>query len=138
MTEDRLVTASQYRDPRSGLADLIGQDRARKHLHVAVTAARRRREPLDHVLFAGPSGVGKTTFAVAVAHDLGAPLLQTTSRAIERPGDMAGILSSLAANQVLLIDDIERLAPDLMDVLVPVLQDFEIDIVVGQGPGLAA
>ncbi len=143
MTADRLVSPSPGEDdaqyeaglrPRR-LDEYIGQDRVRENLHVSITAARQRAEALDHVLLYGPPGLGKTTLAYVIANELGVPIRTTSGPVIEKPGDLAGILSNLQAREVLFIDEIHRLAPQIEEILYPGMEDFELDIVIGQGPG---
>src|SRR5213083_1237700 len=141
--DDRLVTAvrvdedAQYEAglrPRR-LDEYIGQDRVRENLQVAISAAKQRREPLDHVLLHGPPGLGKTTLAYVIANELGVAVRATSGPAIEKPGDLVGIVTNLAAGEVLFIDEIHRMAPAIEEILYPALEDFEVDIVIGQGPG---
>jgi Holliday junction DNA helicase RuvB len=117
------------------LDDYIGQDRIREQLHVAITAARQRGEALDHTLLYGPPGLGKTTLAYVIANELGVPIRTTAGPVIEKPGDLAGILSNLQPREVLFIDEIHRLSPAIEEILYPAMEDFELDIVIGQGPG---
>ncbi|MCA1585441.1 MAG: Holliday junction branch migration DNA helicase RuvB [Acidobacteria bacterium] len=117
------------------LDDYIGQDRVRENLHVSIEAARLRREALDHVLLYGPPGLGKTTLAYVIANELAAPIRTTAGPVIEKPGDLAGILSNLQPREVLFIDEIHRMAPNIEEILYPAMEDFELDIVIGQGPG---
>jgi holliday junction DNA helicase RuvB len=116
------------------LDEYIGQDRVRENLQVAIAAARQRREPLDHVLLHGPPGLGKTTLAYVIANELGAAVRATSGPAIEKPGDLVGIVSNLAAGEVLFIDEIHRMSPAVEEILYPALEDYEVDIVIGQGP----
>src|SRR5919206_1443065 len=141
--DDRLVSAARVDDdaqyeaglrPRR-LDEYIGQDRIRENLHVAIAAAKQRNEPLDHVLLHGPPGLGKTTLAYVIANELGVPIRTTSGPVIEKPGDLAGILSNLQHREVLFIDEIHRLAPQIEEILYPAMEDFELDIVIGQGPG---
>ena len=143
MTDDRLVTSSRVDDdaqyeaglrPRR-LDDYIGQDRVREQLEVSIAAAKHRGEALDHVLLYGPPGLGKTTLAYVIANELGVPIRTTSGPVIEKPGDLAGILSNLQRHEVLFIDEIHRLAPQIEEILYPAMEDFELDIVIGQGPG---
>ncbi len=143
MTDDRLVTAAradedaQYEAglrPRA-LDDYIGQDRVRENLKVSIAAARHRSEALDHVLLYGPPGLGKTTLAYVIGHELGVPVRATSGPVLEKPGDLAGILTNLGEHEVLFIDEIHRMSPVIEEILYPALEDYELDIVIGQGPG---
>jgi Holliday junction DNA helicase RuvB len=120
--------------PRT-LAEMVGQDRLRENLAVFIRAARERHEPLDHLLFHGPPGLGKTSLAHIVAHEMGAPLRSTSGPAIERAGDLAALLSNLETGDVLFIDEIHRLPPIVEEILYPAMEDFQLDILIGQGPG---
>jgi Holliday junction DNA helicase RuvB len=120
--------------PRS-LAEYIGQDRIRDNLQVSIAAARGRREALDHVLLYGPPGLGKTTLAYVIGAEMGVPVRSTAGPIIEKPGDLAGILTDLQEHEVLFIDEIHRLAPAIEEILYPAMEDYELDIMVGQGPG---
>jgi Holliday junction DNA helicase RuvB len=117
------------------LAEYIGQDRLRDNLHVSIAAARGRREALDHVLLYGPPGLGKTTLAYVIGNEMGVPVRATAGPVIERPGDLAAMLTSLQEHEVLFIDEIHRLAPNIEEILYPAMEDYELDIVIGQGPG---
>jgi Holliday junction DNA helicase RuvB len=119
--------------PRT-LNDYIGQDRIRENLHVAIAAARNRGDALDHALLYGPPGLGKTTLATVIANELGVSIRSTAGPVIERPGDLAAILTSLGEREVLFIDEIHRLAPVIEEILYPAMEDFELDIVIGSGP----
>src|SRR4051812_17217855 len=142
MTDDRIVTAAradedaQYEAglrPRA-LNDYIGQDRVRENLHVSIAAALQRGEALDHVLLYGPPGLGKTTLAYVIGNELGAPVRTTSGPVLEKPGDLAGILTNLADREVLFIDEIHRMSPAIEEILYPALEDYELDILIGQGP----
>jgi len=140
--DDRIVTASRVDEdvqyeaglrPRV-LDDYIGQDRVRENLQVSIAAARQRREALDHVLLYGPPGLGKTTLAYVIANELGTQVRATSGPVLEKPGDLAAILTNLADREVLFIDEIHRMSPTIEEILYPALEDYELDIVIGQGP----
>jgi len=116
------------------LADYVGQAKIREQLEIFITAARNRGEALDHVLLFGPPGLGKTTLAHIVAHEMGVNLRQTSGPVLERPGDLAALLTNLERNDVLFIDEIHRLSPVVEEILYPALEDFQIDIMIGEGP----
>ena len=128
--DDRLDQALR---PRS-LVDLIGQERVKENLGILIAAARQRGDPLDHVLFYGPPGLGKTTLAHVLANEMGVSIKVTSGPAIERPGDLAAILTNLRAGDILFIDEVHRLGRVVEEVLYPAMEDFALDIVIGKGP----
>src|SRR6059036_3041637 len=143
MTIDpRIVTAARVDEdaqyevglrPRR-LDDYIGQDRVRANLQVAIEAAKRRAEALNHILLYGPPGLGKTTLAYVIANELGTTVRATSGPVLEKPGDLAGILTNLGEREVLFIDEIHRMSPAIEEILYPALEDYELDILIGQGP----
>ncbi len=140
--EERIVTARSLADdhqeaglrPRR-LADYIGQEGVKENLAIAIAAARGRGEPLDHVLFHGFPGLGKTTLAYIIAQEMGASIKVTSGPVIERAGDLAAILTSLQEGDVLFIDEIHRLNHVVEEILYPAMEDFQLDLMIGQGPG---
>ena len=143
MSDPRIVTASRVDEdvqyeaglrPRT-LDDYIGQERVRANLQVSIAATRQRKEALDHVLLYGPPGLGKTTLAYVIGQELGVAVRATAGPVLERPGDLAAILTSLGEHEVLFIDEIHRMAPAIEEVLYPAMEDYELDILIGQGPG---
>src|SRR6478752_1035337 len=140
-TSPRFVT-SDHRDedvPETSLrpqklAEFIGQEQARRNLAVFIEAARARREPLDHVLFVGPPGLGKTTLAQIVARELGVNFRATSGPVIAKAGDLAALLTNREDRDVLFIDEIHRLAPAVEEILYPAMEDFQLDLIIGEGP----
>ena len=122
----------------SALDDFVGQAQTRENLRVFITAARERGEALDHVLFHGPPGLGKTTLAQIVAHELGVGFRATSGPVVARPGDLAALLTNLQARDVLFIDEIHRLSPVVEEVLYPAMEDFQLDLLIGEGPAARA
>ncbi len=116
------------------LRDLIGQESIKENLAILIAAAKKRGEPLDHVLFYGPPGLGKTTLAHILAHEMGVDIKVTSGPAIERPGDLAAILTNLRAGDILFIDEVHRLGRAVEEILYPAMEDFALDIVIGKGP----
>ena len=141
--EDRIVSAGTQGDEAAfdravrpkKLADYVGQSAVKTQMEIFIQAARNRREALDHVLIFGPPGLGKTTLAHIVANELGVNLRQTSGPVIERPGDLAALLTNLQANDVLFVDEIHRLSPVVEEILYPAMEDFQLDIMIGEGPG---
>ncbi|MBI2188140.1 MAG: Holliday junction branch migration DNA helicase RuvB [Acidobacteria bacterium] len=119
--------------PRS-LGEYIGQDRVRDNLEVSIAAARGRGEALDHVLLYGPPGLGKTTLAYVIGNEMGVAVRATAGPVIEKPGDLAAMLTNLQPHEILFIDEIHRMAPNIEEILYPAMEDYELDIVIGQGP----
>jgi Holliday junction DNA helicase RuvB len=143
MSDDRIVTAARVDEdaqyeaglrPRT-LDEYIGQERVRENLQVSIAAARQRGEELDHVLLYGPPGLGKTTLAYVIGNELGVPVRATAGPVIEKPGDLAAILSNLQPREVLFIDEVHRMAPVIEEFLYPAMEDYQMDIMIGQGPG---
>src|SRR5450432_1031846 len=139
--KERLVTPERNPDdalesslrPKT-LAEFVGQAQARENLKVFIEAARGRGEALDHVLFSGPPGLGKTTLAQIVARELGVNFRSTSGPVLARAGDLAAILTKLEPRDVLFIDEIHRLNPAVEEILYPAMEDFELDLVIGEGP----
>jgi Holliday junction DNA helicase RuvB len=143
VSEERLVTPAAFADdaeldrslrPRS-LAEFPGQDRVKENLSIAIQAARQRDDALDHLLLYGPPGLGKTTLANIVAQEMGVAIRTTSGPAIERPGDLAAILTNLKQHDILFIDEVHRLARTVEEILYPAMEDFALDLVIGKGPG---
>ena len=142
MDEDRLIEAASLPDdpdfdvalrPKT-LEEFVGQERVKEQLSLLIDGARQRREPVDHLLFSGPPGLGKTTLGQIVANEMGAGFRPTSGPALDRPGDLASILTLLDDGDVLFVDEIHRMPRTVEEVLYPALEDFNLDVVVGKGP----
>ena len=140
-TEEPLVTTSLTRDDENEgslrpktLNEYIGQAKAKGNLEVFIQAAKMRNEPLDHVLLHGPPGLGKTTLSNIIANEMGVNIRITSGPAIEKPGDLAALLTNLAENDILFVDEIHRLNRSVEEILYPAMEDFAIDIIIGKGP----
>src|ERR1700748_594076 len=141
MTSPRLVTPERRADDigdtslrPQNLSEFVGQQQARANLSVFIEAARKRKEALDHVLFVGPPGLGKTTLAQIVARELGVGFRATSGPVIQRAGDLAALLTNLQPRDVLFIDEIHRMMPAVEEVLYPAMEDFQLDLIIGEGP----
>jgi holliday junction DNA helicase RuvB len=141
--QDRVISAGNQRDdetydravrPKS-LADYVGQPAVKAQMEIFIAAARQRGDALDHVLIFGPPGLGKTTLAHVIANELGAGFKQTSGPVLERPGDLAALLTNLQPNEILFVDEIHRLSPVVEEILYPAMEDFQLDIMIGEGPG---
>lgn len=143
MSEDgRIIGGTRRRDDRENIAlrpkllhDIVGQDSVRENLKILIDAAKNRQEPIDHVLFYGPPGLGKTSLAHVIANEMEVNIRVTAGPSIERAGDLAAILTNLKQNDILFIDEIHRLGRAIEEVLYPAMEDFVLDIVIGKGPG---
>lgn len=142
MSDDgRLISSGRQRDERENIAlrpkllkDIVGQDNVRENLKIIIDAAKARKEPIDHVLFYGPPGLGKTSLAFVIANEMGVNIRITAGPSIERAGDLAAILTHLKQNDILFIDEVHRLGRAVEEVLYPAMEDFALDIVIGKGP----
>ena len=142
MAEDsRIVGGNIRRDERENIAlrprqlsDIVGQDTLRENLRILTEAARLRKEPVDHILFYGPPGLGKTSLAHVIANEMGANIRVTAGPSVERPGDLAAILTHLKKGDILFIDEVHRLGKAIEEILYPAMEDFVLDIVIGKGP----
>ncbi|ACI94403.1 holliday junction DNA helicase RuvB [Afipia carboxidovorans OM5] len=141
MTDSRLVTSERRADDigdaslrPQNLSEFVGQAQARANLSVFIEAARKRNEALDHVLFVGPPGLGKTTLAQIVSRELGVGFRATSGPVIAKAGDLAALLTNLEERDVLFIDEIHRLSPAVEEVLYPAMEDFQLDLIIGEGP----
>lgn len=140
--EERIITAAERREDAEGdlslrpqaLGEYIGQERVKEHMAVYIEAARQRGEALDHVLLYGPPGLGKTTLSGIIAHEMGVEFRITSGPAIEKPGDLAALLTNLEAGDILFVDEIHRLSRAVEEVLYPAMEDYALDIMIGKGP----
>lgn len=142
MMEERIITSTfqnedaeiEYSLRPKTMAEYIGQEKVKEKMRICIEAARQREEPLDHVLLYGPPGLGKTTLSTIIANEMGVNIRITSGPAIERQGDLAALLTNLAPGDVLFIDEIHRLNPNVEEILYPAMEDYSLDIIIGKGP----
>lgn len=140
--EERIITPTLLNEEKkqeltlrpSRLDEFIGQGAIKESLKIAIEASKKRGEPLDHILFSGPPGLGKTTLAHIIAHEMGSDIKATSGPVLEKPGDLAAILTTLKRGDVLFIDEIHRMNTVIEEILYPAMEDFEIDVMIGEGP----
>ena len=132
-TRENEEEVEQSSRPRR-ISEYIGQEKLKEHLSIMLEAAKARNETLDHLLFYGPPGLGKTTISMVIANEMGVPIRTTSGPAIERPGDLASILSNLKQGEILFVDEIHRLNRAVEEVLYPAMEDFALDVMIGKGP----
>ncbi len=139
--EERIIEPTALSDEKEDVSirptrldEFIGQEALKESLLIFIEASRKRNEPLDHILFSGPPGLGKTTLAHIIAHEMGTDIKSTSGPIIERPGDLAAMLTALKRGDVLFIDEIHRLSHVIEEILYPAMEDFEIDVMLGEGP----
>ena len=142
MKEERFISSEEIISEESNdnlirpvrLADYVGQQKVKEQMDIFIRAARNREEPLDHTLIFGPPGLGKTTLANIIAHELSADLKTTSGPVLEKAGDLAAMLTNLESKDVLFIDEIHRLSPAIEEILYPAMEDYKLDIMIGEGP----
>lgn len=139
--EERIITPASLNEEKEDITirpnrldDFIGQHALKESLKIFIEASKKRREPLDHILFSGPPGLGKTTLAHIIAHEMGVNIKSTSGPILEKPGDLAAILTGLKKGDVLFIDEIHRLNSVIEEILYPAMEDYEIDVMIGEGP----